>query len=115
MKSNGGYSKMSEYWYKRGQGRQQISLIQTSLDDLIDVDNAVRAIDKIVEAMDVHSLVFKYSERRKTGRNAYNPSDMLKLYIYCYFNGIRSSRKMERECTRNIELKWLLEELCPDQ
>ena len=57
---------------------------------------------------------FSYSETKETGRKPYNPEDMFKLYAYSYFNGIRSSRKIERECHRNIEVMWLIGELKPD-
>jgi len=64
--------------------------------------------------MDIHSLGFKYYETKHTGRPPYDPAAMFKLYIYSYFNGIRSSRKIERECYRNIELMWILGNLKPD-
>jgi len=62
----------------------------------------------------ISSLGFKYSETKNTGRKPFDPKDMFKLYAYSYYNGIRSSRKIERECHRNIEVLWLIGELKPD-
>lgn len=87
--------------------------IPMCLDDMISPDSEVRAIDAIVGAMDIQSMGFIYSETKETGRKPYNPVDMFKLYAYSYFNGIRSSRKIERECYRNIEVLWLIYELKP--
>jgi transposase len=94
--------------------REQISVFPMSLDMMISEDNVVRAIDAIVDDMDIISMDFKYSETAATGRKPYSPIDMFKLYTYSYFNGIRSSRKIEKECHRNIELMWLINELRPD-
>jgi transposase len=84
------------------------------LDDMISADSEVRAIDAIVDSMDIQSMGFTHSETKDTGRKPYSPVDMFKLYTYSYFNGIRSSRKIERECHRNIEVLWLINELKPD-
>jgi transposase len=81
---------------------------------MIAEDNPVRAIDVIVEQMGISELGFKYGETKVTGRKPFDPKDMFKLYAYSYFNAIRSSRKIERECHRNIELFWLIGELKPD-
>lgn len=94
--------------------REQLSMLPIAFDDMISDDNAVRAIDAFVEIVDIEGLCFKYSETKETGRMPYNPKDMLKLYVYGYFNGIRTSRKLERECSRNIELMWLINRLAPD-
>jgi len=94
--------------------RQQLNILPIAFDDLINEDNPVRVIEAFVEILDIKSLGFKYSETKATGRKPYNPKDMLKLYVYGYFNGIRTSRKLERECGRNIELMWLLNGLAPD-
>lgn len=94
--------------------RQQLNILPIAFDDLINEDNSVRVIDAFVEILDIKSLGFKYSETKATGRMPYNPKDMLKLYVYGYFNGIRTSRKLEKECGRNIELMWLLNRLAPD-
>jgi len=105
---------MSNYKYKTGEDRTQIQLIQTSLDEMITSDDPVRAINKIIDEMNVHSLPFKYNEVRKSGQHSYNPSDMLKLYIFCLMHGVRSSRKIEAECHCNIKVMWLMRELKPD-
>jgi transposase len=84
------------------------------LDDIISPDCEVRALDTIVNNMDIQLLGFTHSETKETGRKPYSPMDMFKLYVYSYFNGIRSSRKIERECYRNIEVMWLINELKPD-
>jgi transposase len=84
------------------------------LDDMISPDNEVRAIDAIVSSMDIQAMGFTYSEPKETGCKPYNPVDLFKLYTYSYFNGVRSSRKIERECYRNIEVMWLINELKPD-
>lgn len=100
--------------YVEGENRNQISLEPMCLDDMIPADAEVRSLEIIIEKMEIRSLGFAYSETKATGRKPYNPEDMFKLYAYSYFNGIRSSRKIERECYRNIELMWLLNELKPD-
>lgn len=94
--------------------RNQLSFHIMSYEDMIEVESPVWAIDAIVSKMDVSSLGFQYSETASTGRKPYNPADMFKLYVYSYFNGIRSSRKIERECHRNIEVMWLINGLAPD-
>lgn len=96
-----------------GTDRRQISLFPVSLEDAIDKDNAVRNVDAFVEGIDLAELGFKtgFSEN---GRPAYHPATLLKLYIYGYMNKIRSSRNLEKECNRNIEVMWLLEGLVPD-
>lgn len=85
-----------------------------SLDEMISEDNPVRVFDAFVGSLNLEELGFKYAHTKATGRKPYNPADMLKLYIYGYFNGIRTSRKLETECRRNIELMWLIQELKPD-
>jgi len=100
--------------HKEGIDREQISLEPLCFDVLISEDNPVRAIDAITNRFDMIELGFTYGETKETGRKPYNPSDMLKLYLYGYFNGIRSSRKLERECSRNVELMWLINCLKPD-
>lgn len=100
--------------YKCNENRDQINLLPMCLDDMLPEDTEVRAINVIVEKMDIPSMEFTYSETKVTGRKPYNPVDMFKLYAYSYFNGIRSSRKIERECYRNIEIMWLINGLKPD-
>lgn len=97
----------------QGQNRQQIVLIPESLDSLINDDNEVRIIDLFVEALNLNEYSF-YIKKNTEGRPQYNPKDLLKLYIYGYLNGIRSSRKLEHECNRNIEVMWLMKQLSPD-
>lgn len=100
--------------YIEGENRNQVSLEPICLDDMIGEENPVRAIEIIVEQMKIGELGFVYSETKETGRKPYSPEDMFKLYSYSYYNGIRSSRKIERECHRNIEVMWLIGELKPD-
>ena len=94
--------------------RNQVNLMPLAFDELIDENNPVRVIDAFVEMLDMNKLNCVYATSKATGRPPYNPKDLLKLYIYGYFNGIRTSRKLERECKRNIELMWLLNNLTPD-
>jgi transposase len=100
--------------YKSNENRDQISMMPMCLDDMIPLDVEVRAIDAIVDKMGIQSMEFTYAETKDTGRKPYSPVDMFKLYAYSYFNGIRSSRKIERECHRNIEVMWLINGLKPD-
>jgi len=100
--------------YKSGINRNQLSLELLDFESLIASDNPVRAIDAIVDRLEVRQLGFAYGETKNVGRKPYDPSDMLKLYLYGYFNGVRSSRKLERECSRNVELMWLIGCLKPD-
>jgi transposase len=100
--------------YVEGENRNQISMEAMCLDEMIGEENPVRAIEMIVEKMGIGTLGFKYGETKETGRKPYSPEDMFKLYAYSYYNGIRSSRKIERECSRNIEVMWLIGELKPD-
>lgn len=100
--------------YKKGDNREQLTIEPMCLDDMLPPDAEVRALEIIIEKMDIPALGFTYSETKQTGRKPYDPADMLKLYVYSYFNGIRSSRKIERECYRNIELMWLIDGLKPD-
>jgi transposase len=100
--------------YVEGTNRNQYNMMLMNLESMIDEENPVRAIDIIVDSLDLEKLGFKYAKTKKTGRKPYNPSDMLKLYIYGYFNKIRASRKLEAECLRNIELMWLINSLKPD-
>jgi len=96
----------------QGKDRLQIQLFSTCLDDMIDQDNSVRVIDMFVETMDLRSLGFSLDSQE--GRPSYHPADLLKLYIYGYMNKMRSSRRLEAECKRNIEAIWLINGLQPD-
>lgn len=98
--------------YRQKQSRTQLSLYTTCLDDMIADDNMVRSIDYFVDSLDLQHLGFKSLPSQ--GRPPYDPTDLLKLYIYGYINRIRSSRQLEIECNRNIELIWLLGNLTPD-
>ena len=100
--------------YIEGASRDQLTLFPESVDDYITEDNPVRFIDAFVNNIDLSEHGFKYSDPSPTGRPPYNPADLLKLYIYGYLNRIRSSRKLEREAIRNVELIWLLHKLRPD-
>ena len=102
-----------ERYIEKG-NREQLNIFPVCLDDMISEDNVVRAIDAIVDNMDITGLGFTHSQTATTGRKPYNPADLFKLYTYCYFNGIRSSRKIEKECYRNLEVMWLIHELKPD-
>lgn len=100
--------------YIVGTDRNQIRMITTSLDDLIDKDNSVRVIDAYVESLDLQELGFtEYSDSNR-GQSPYRRSDLLKLHIYGYLNKIRSSRALEIEAKRNIELMWLINSIRPD-
>lgn len=94
----------------------QYNLLPMCYDEIISEDNPVRLIDAFVDSLDLAKLNFTNANRdfKKAGRPSYDPKCMLKLYMYGYFNGIRSSRKLEKECKRNIELFWLIKELKPD-
>lgn len=97
-----------------GQGRHQATLFPEVLDDFISVENPVKVIDVFVNELDLESLGFQQMVPKGTGRPGYHPSTMLKLYIYGYLNRIQSSRRLEKESHRNVELMWLLERLTPD-
>lgn len=97
-----------------GAARDQGALFPPHLDDFISDDNPVRAVDAFVEALDLREMGFAGVDPCTTGRPGYHPSVLLKLYIYGYLNRIPSSRRLEREAGRNIELLWLLGQLTPD-
>ncbi|WP_416140021.1 IS1182 family transposase [Halomonas sp. HK25] len=97
-----------------GEARDQSTLFPALLDDFIADDNPVRAIEAFVEGLDLRGLGFKGVDPYATGRPAYHPAVLLKLYIYGYLNRIQSSRRLERETLRNVELMWLTERLTPD-
>lgn len=97
-----------------GADRTQSILFPAALDDYINDDNAVRVIDAFVDTLDLEALGFNGTRPADTGRPSYHPSVLLKLYIYGYLNRIQSSRRLEREALRNIELMWLTGRLAPD-
>src|SRR5580698_817350 len=100
--------------YIQGAGRSQGTLFPVVLEDLIPIDHVCRVIDAFVEGLAMCELGFERAEAAETGRPGYDPRDLLKLYLYGYLNQIRSSRRLEAECRRNVELMWLLGRLYPD-
>jgi transposase len=98
--------------YISGSNRAQLEF--NCLEDLVDQDNQVRFIEAFVEKLDLKALQFEVKELKGEGRPRYEPKVFLKLYLYGYLNGLRSSRRLERECKRNIELQWLLSRLVPN-
>ena len=100
--------------YIQGEARGQQTLFPVSLDDLIPADHVCRVIDAFVSRLDFQVLGFYRAEAAETGRPGYDPRDLLKLYLYGYLQQIRSSRRLEAECRRNVEVMWLLGRLAPD-
>jgi transposase len=98
----------------KGTPRSNVLLFPEAIDDYVSGDNPVRFIDAFVDNLDLSQLGFYRTTPAHTGRPAYSPSDLLKLYIYGYINRTRSSRLLERECSRNLELLWLMRKLTPD-
>lgn len=98
----------------KGQSRHQSTLFPEAIDDFVTEDNPIRVIDVFVDQLDLLELGFEAVNAKLTGRPGYHPSTMLKLYIYGYLNRIQSSRRLEKESHRNVELMWLLERLRPD-
>jgi transposase len=109
LKENG----VMEMAYLKGMDRSQMCLPEF-IEDMVSRENPVRVIDGFVDSLDLEELGFTKAQPAPTGRPAYDPKDLLKLYLYGYFNKIRSSRKLMSECTRNIELFFLLNRLTPD-
>jgi transposase len=100
--------------YVEGEDRSQATLLPEYLDDYIAEDNPVRAVDAFVEELDLKALGFEGADPALTGRPSYHPGVFLKIYIYGYLNRIASSRRLEREAQRNVELMWLTGRLAPD-
>jgi len=98
----------------QGQNREQLTLFPVTLDSAVSADNEVRQIDAFVNSLDMRRMGFTHAQAATEGRPAYNPADLLKLYIYGYLNRTRSSRELEKETKRNIEVMWLLRGLQPD-
>ena len=96
-----------------GESRHQATMFPERLDDYVAEDSAVRVVDVFIDDLDISGLGFK-TEPNDTGRPAYHPTTMLKIYIYGYLNRVQSSRRLEREAGRNIELMWLTGRLAPD-
>jgi len=96
-----------------GQSRYQATLFPEALDEVIAADNAVRVIDAFVDSLDLARLEFSKVTAEATGRPPYDPRDLLKLYVYGYVNQVRSSRRLEREAGRNVEVIWLINRVTP--
>lgn len=97
-----------------GESRQQGSLLPEMLDDYVSEDHPVRVIDAYIDQLDLMTLGFSKAATKLTGRKPYHPGDLLKLYLYGYLNQVRSSRRLEKECHRNLEVIWLMKRLRPD-
>lgn len=108
-----GFSYLHAMKFILGKDRRQTCLFPISLEDSIEMDNSARAIDQFVDSLNLAELGFR-SAYTENGPPAYHPAILLKLYIYGYMNRVRSSRQLEKECKRNIEVMWLLESLAPD-
>src|SRR5438067_513847 len=97
-----------------GSDRSQLLLLPEAVDDYVGSDNPVRFIEAFVDGIDLVAAGFSRVTAKETGRPGYDPADLLKLYLYGYLNRVRSSRKLEAETRRNIEVIWLLRHLQPD-
>ena len=99
--------------YIQGADRNQVVLLPETLDDYVGMENEMRVIDAFIDGLDIKTMGFK-AEAAKEGRPGYDPRDMLKLYMYGYSNHIRSSRRLQKEAARNVEVMWLLKKIVPD-
>ena len=100
--------------YLRGADRSQVQLLPACVDDYVAPDAPARFLDAYVEGLDFAQLGFTHAQPKATGRPPYHPADLLKLYLYGYLHRIRSSRRLEAEAARNLEVRWLLRGLTPD-
>src|SRR5918997_3590961 len=100
--------------FVEGADRSQLCFLPECLDDWVDENNPVHVIEAFIEALDLAALGFAGATPAATGRPAYHPAVLLKLYIYGYLNRVQSSRRLEREAGRNVELMWLTGRLVPD-
>ena len=100
--------------YIVGEDRTQASLLPARVEDYVAADAAVRVIDAFVDGLDLAGLGFGRTSPAATGRPGYDPRDLLKLHVWGYFNEVRSSRRLERACRRDVEAMWLLCKLAPD-
>src|SRR6202163_4701704 len=100
--------------FVKGEERMQQTLLPNCLEDYVADENPVRAIEVFVEELDLGALGFAGMQPASTGRPAYHPSTLLKIYLYGYLNRVQSSRRLEREARRNVELMWLTGRLAPD-
>ena len=97
-----------------GADRTQATLLPETIDDYVGEDNPVRVVNAFIYALDLAVLGFAGVVPEETGRPSYHPATILKIYIYGYLNQVQSSRGLERECGRNLELIWLTGRLAPD-
>jgi len=100
--------------YVRGESRGQVALFPRTLDEVVPDDHLCRVIEAFVDGLDLLGLGFGRAATAATGRPPYDPADLLKLYVYGYLHRVRSSRRLEAECRRNVEVMWLLGRLIPD-
>jgi len=100
--------------YIEGRDRHQRSFLPPALEDFVGAQAMVRVVDAFVGSLDMGGLGFRRSRPARTGRPGYDPRDLLALYLYGYANDVRSSRRLEQECRRNVEVMWLLHQLTPD-
>ena len=100
--------------FVEGADRSQLTLLPECLEDWVSENNAVHVIDVFVEALDLHGMGFERAIAKETGRPSCHPAVLLKLYIYGYLNRVQSSRCLEREACRNVEVMWLIGRLAPD-
>ena len=100
--------------YISGESREQVYLMPEAVDDYVGPENPVRFLDVFVEKLDLATLGFTHATPADTGRPPYDPGDLLRLYLYGYLNRVRSSRRLEREASRNVEGMWLVRKLRPD-
>jgi transposase len=100
--------------HRRGQSRQQAALFPVMLDDLVAPDSLVRVVDAWVNSLDMKALRFAKAQAQVMGAPPYDPGDLLKLYIWGYLGGVRSTRGLEQQCRSNVECMWLLGRLAPD-
>ena len=101
--------------YINGADRDQVILLPDCLDDYVDDNNVVRVIEAFIDSLDLEGLKFNRFQPNKTGRPPYDPKDILKLYVYGYMHRIRSSRRLEAESKRNLEVIWLLRSIDCEQ
>src|SRR4249919_1234314 len=97
-----------------GEDRNQVTLLPACLEDYVEAENPVRVVEVFVDGLDLKALGFEGADPAVTGRPSYHPAVLLKIYIYGYLNRIQSSRRLEREAQRNVELMWLTGRLAPD-
>jgi transposase len=100
--------------FVEGEDRRQSFLLPELLDDYVTEDNPVRVVEAFIDELDLGALGFEGVQPASTGRPAYHPSTLLKIYLYGYLNRVQSSRRLEREAQRNVELMWLTGRLAPD-